>query len=156
VPAETGIANILHRETLAVIVGTKMFDRGEQCFRAGRVLGVESARGELCGIVRPQDKQRSHYEVRIWVRDDGLAYECTCPIGTSRQFCKHAVAITLAHLDKEKHRIHRESERRLALLRARLLAIQPIPLVDAILAHARIDYDFLAALDLVCDGSGVS
>lgn len=64
-----GIANILHRDTLAMIVGGKTFERGEQCFTDGRVLGVESARGELAGLVRPQESGRSPYEVRIWVPD---------------------------------------------------------------------------------------
>lgn len=72
-----------------MIVGAKTFERGEQCFASGRVLGVESSVGELAGIVTG----RPPYDVRIWVKDDSLAYECTCPVGTSRQFCKHAVAM---------------------------------------------------------------
>ena len=112
-----GVANILHRETIAMIVGAKTFERGEQCFASGRVLGVESSVGELAGIVRPVETGRAPYAVRIWVKDDGLAYECTCPVGTSRQFCKHAVAIALAHLQKENHR----AERDLAQLRVELM-----------------------------------
>src|SRR5262245_19580162 len=99
-----------------MIVGTTTFERGEQCFTSGRVMGVESGRGELCGVVSPQDATRAPYEVRIWVRDDGLAYQCTCPIGETRQFCKHAVAIALAHLERENQR----AERELAALRVDL------------------------------------
>ena len=62
-----GIANILHRDTIAMIVGGKTFERGEQCFTAGRVLGVESVPGQLCGIVKPQETGRSPYEIRIWI-----------------------------------------------------------------------------------------
>jgi len=88
-----GIANILHRDTIAVIVGSKVFERGEECFASGRVLHVDAGRGELRGAVRPQEIGRAVYSVRIWVREEGLAYECTCPMGEQQQFCKHAVAI---------------------------------------------------------------
>ena len=130
-----GIANILHRDTIAVLVGTKVFERGEACFAAGRVLRVEAARGELRGSVRPEVRGRPVYAVRIWVREEGLAYECTCPMGAQRQFCKHTVAIALAHLDKER----REAERELALLRRRVMAVDPMVLVDRLLDHARTD-----------------
>lgn len=137
-----GIANILHRDTIAVIVGSKVFERGEQCFAAGRVLHVDAARGELRGAVRPQEAGRTVYAVRIWVREEGLAYECTCPMGVQQQFCKHTVAIALAHLDKER----REAERELALLRRRVMAVDPMVLVDRLLDHARNDPNLVAVL----------
>jgi uncharacterized Zn finger protein len=141
------IANILHRETLAMIVGSKTFERGEQCFNAGRVMGVESGRGELCGFVRPQDKARAPYEVRIWVREDGLAYQCSCPIGAARQFCKHAVAIALAHLERDHARVERE----LAALRADLMNLSMTALLDGLVQHARVDRDLLDALKRICE-----
>jgi hypothetical protein len=55
-----GIANILHRETIAVLVGAKVFERGEACFAAGRVLRVEAGRGELRGSVRPEMRPSRH------------------------------------------------------------------------------------------------
>ena len=142
-----GIANILHRETIAMIVGSKIFERGEQCFTAGRVLGVESGRGELCGVVRPNEAGRQPYEVRIWVRDDGLAYHCTCPIGAARQFCKHAVAIALAHLERD----HPRAERELAALRFDLMNVSMAALLDGLVEHARIDRDLLDALKRICE-----
>ena len=114
-----GIANILHRETLAVLVGNHTFERGERCFAAKRVQRVEASRGELRGVVTPNESGRAPYEVRLWVRDEGLAYECTCPIGIKLQFCKHTVAIALAHLEKERV----EAERGLGVLREALAAI---------------------------------
>jgi uncharacterized Zn finger protein len=137
-----GIANILHRDTIAAIVGSKVFDRGEACFSSGRVLRVEAARGELRGSVRPELRGRALYAVRIWVREEGLAYECTCPMGVQRQFCKHAVAIALAHLDKERE----EAQRELSLLRRRVRAVDPIVLVDRLLEHARINPSLVAVL----------
>ncbi|HEU0033851.1 MAG TPA: hypothetical protein VFQ53_24655 [Kofleriaceae bacterium] len=128
-----GIANILHRDTIAVIVGTKTFERGERCFAQGRVVTVEATRGELRGVVKPNETGRSPYRVHIWVREDGLAYECTCPVGSSLQFCKHTVAIALAHLERERT----ESERRFSELRGRLLAMSPSALVEKLLGLAR-------------------
>jgi uncharacterized Zn finger protein len=137
-----GIANILHRDTIAVIVGSKIFERGEQCFASGRVLRVDAARGELRGAVRPQEAGRAAYTVRIWVREEGLAYECTCPMGEQQQFCKHTVAIALAHLDRER----REAEHELALLRRRVMAVDPMVLVGRLLDHARTDPTLVAVL----------
>jgi uncharacterized Zn finger protein len=146
-----GIANILHRDTIAMIVGGRTFERGEQCFTAGRVLGVEAARGELCGVVRPQERARSPYEVRIWIREDGLAYECTCPVGTSRQFCKHTVAIALAHLERQRKEAERQAERELSQLRARLSAIRTATLLDQLVLHARREAGVLEVLRQICD-----
>jgi uncharacterized Zn finger protein len=137
-----GIANILHRDTIAVLVGSKVFERGVACFESGRVLRVEASPGELRGSVRPEVRGRPIYSVRIWVRDDGLAYECTCPMGVKRQFCKHTVAIALAHLEKERS----EAERELALLRRRVMAVEPMVLVDRLLDHARTDPGLAALL----------
>lgn len=139
---DIGIASILHRETLATIVGGKMFERGIECFNARRVLGVDSAEGELCGIVKPQEAGRAPYEIRIWVRDDGLAYECTCPIGLTQKFCKHTVAVALAHLEKEEQ----DRVRRIDQLRERLMDVPLKALFDGLIHHAKRDSNVLAAL----------
>ena len=143
---ERGIANILHRETIAVIVGSKIFERGEACFAEQRVQSVEAGRGELKGIVRPNEAGRRPYVTRIWMRDEGLAYECTCPIGERRQFCKHTVAIALAHLEHER----REVEAGIHLLRQALAAIPPPSLVDGLLGLARDDAEWSRALRQLC------
>jgi uncharacterized Zn finger protein len=141
-----GIANILHRETIAMIVGGKTFERGEQCFTSGRVLGVDSVPGQLCGIVKPQESGRTPYEIRIWVKDDGLAFECSCPIGVSRQFCKHAVAVALAHLHKERQR----AESQLVQLRGQLMNLSISALLDGLVEQARLDPGLLQTLQLLC------
>ncbi len=146
IPAMSGIANILHRDTIAALVGGKAFERGQQCFRAGRVLGVEAAGGELCGLVTPQEAGRAPYEVRIWVREDGVAFECTCPIGSSRQFCKHTVAVTLAHLEKERQR----AEAELVQLRDQLMSVSIKGLIEGLLDQARRDPAVHQALREVC------
>ena len=140
--AAGGIANILHRGTIAVLVGSKVFERGEACFASGRVLRVEAASGELRGSVRPEVRGRPIYSVRIWIRDEGLAYECSCPMGVKREFCKHTVAIALAHLEQGRLEVERE----LALLRRRVMAVDPMVFVDRLLDHARTDPSLAAVL----------
>jgi uncharacterized Zn finger protein len=142
---ERGIANILHRETIAVIVGSQIFERGEKVFASGRVDRVEVTGGELKGSVKPTEAG-APYVVRIWMREEGLAYECTCPIGQRRQFCKHTVAIALAHLEHER----REVEAGIHLLRQALAAIPPPSLVDGLLGLARSDADWSRALRQLC------
>ena len=143
---ERGIANILHRETIAVIVGSQTFERGEKCFAAKRVQQVEANRGELRGRVLPTERDRAPYVVRIWMRDEGLAYECTCPIGLKRQFCKHTVAIALAHLETERA----EAERGLGILREALFTVQPAALIERLLVLARQDPEWAEELKRVC------
>lgn len=143
---ERGIANILHRETIAVIVGSQTFDRGERCFAAKRVLKVEANRGELRGVVRPTEGGRAPYVVRLWMRDEGLAYECTCPIGAKQQFCKHTVAIALAHLEQERA----EAERGLGVLREALGAIPQPTLIEGLLVLARRDAELADTLKRMC------
>jgi uncharacterized Zn finger protein len=141
-----GIASILHRDTIAVIVGARMFERGEQCFIGKRVLQVEAVRGELRGTVRPAEHGRANYACRIWLRDEGVAYECTCPIGVQRQFCKHAVAIALAHLANERG----EAERGLGVLREAMLTLTQPALVEGLLGLARRDQDLADDLKRLC------
>lgn len=143
---ERGIANILHRETIAVIVGSRTFERGERCFAARRVRSVEANGGELRGVVQPSESGRAPYVVRIWVRDEGLAYQCTCPIGVQMQFCKHTVAIALAHLEKERA----EAERGLTVLREALATIPQPALIESLLVLARRDAEMADALKRMC------
>lgn len=143
---ERGIANILHRDTIAVIVGSQTFERGEACFKAKRVERVESSPGELRGTVRPSEQGRRPYAVRVWVRDEGVAYECSCPIGVRLQFCKHTVAIALAYLENERA----EAEQGLVLLRQALTALPPPSLVEGLLVLARRDAEWSTALRRMC------
>ncbi len=145
-PVERGIANILHRGTLAVMAGSRTFERGERCMAEGRVAQVTAGRGELRGVVRPTEAGRAAYEVRVWVRAEGLAYECSCPMGLERRFCKHTVAIALAHLERERA----EAERGLDVLRQALTAVPPPALVDGLLVLARRDPELADELRRLC------
>jgi uncharacterized Zn finger protein len=132
-----GIASILHRETLAVIVGSKVFQRGERCFADGRVVEVTAHGGELRGTLRPSEAGRRPYTTRIWSHEDGLAYQCSCPLGEQREFCKHFVAIALAHLDAE--RAAAATGHGLEVLREAMGAVSPGALVDGLMVLAARD-----------------
>ena len=53
--------------------------------------------------MKPSESGRADYDVHVWTKEDGIAYRCTCPVGEEGRFCKHAVAIALAHLDQVEH-----------------------------------------------------
>lgn len=143
-----GIANILHRDTLSVIAGKRIFDRGQECFAAGRVVTIVTETGELRGTVRPNEAGRDDYTTRIWMRDEGLAYECTCPIGIKRQFCKHAVAIAIAHLEQQKQAV--VIDRDYALLREAMMAVPQEALVAGLLGLAKQDAELATSLKRIC------
>lgn len=135
------IANILHRDTIAAIVGSRIFVRGEQCFEDGRVIGVESTRGQLRGTVRPSEPGRP-YATRIWIHEDGIAYDCSCPHSRKGHFCKHTVAIALFHVEKERKTL----EAQIGALRDRLMSIQHSLLVDTLIEEGRANPHLLLAL----------
>jgi uncharacterized Zn finger protein len=139
--AKDVIANILHRDTIATIVGARTFERGERVLEEGRVLGVESTRGQLKGTVRPSEPGRP-YAARIWIREDGVAYECTCPHGSTGAFCKHAVAIALFYVEKERKTL----ESQIGALRDRLMSMPHPSLVDSLIEQGRADPHLLLAL----------
>jgi uncharacterized Zn finger protein len=141
------LTSVLHRDTLAMIVGGKTFGRGEECFRDGRVLGVQAAGGELAGLVKPQEDGRPPYEVRIWVKEDGLAFDCTCPMGTSDRVCKHTVAVTIAHLEQERLKV----DQQLDALREKLMDLSLNQLFEGLLERARVDRSVLTALEELVD-----
>ncbi len=86
------IANILHQDTIRRLSGDGAFERGRAYFQQGRV--EELARKE--GSVQARVRGAETYDVRIWMKDEKLAYACSCPQGQDQAFCKHAVAVALA------------------------------------------------------------
>ncbi len=127
-----GIASILHRETIAVLVGAKTFERGEECWKSQRVQAVEVIEGGLRGTVTPNEAGRRDYACKIWMRDEGVGYECTCPVGVTRQFCKHAVAIALHHLEQERA----AARKGMGVLREALNHVTQPELVDGLVGMA--------------------
>jgi uncharacterized Zn finger protein len=139
----TPIANILHRETISALVGERTFARGDRCYRAKRVLVVKAMSGQLLGIVQPSESTRARYEVRIWSKEDGLAYRCSCPVGIEGRFCKHAVAIALAHIEELQH----EAEKHMSELHRALMLIPHADLVAKLMATSHEDDRMRVALE---------
>lgn len=86
------IANILHQETIRKLSTDRAFERGKTYFNEGRVVDVTRRDGSVHARVQGTEP----YAVRIWIKDDSLAYACECPQGQDRAFCKHAVAVALS------------------------------------------------------------
>jgi uncharacterized Zn finger protein len=145
VPSE--IATILHRDTLAALVGELTFERGEKCFLEGNVVEVVAGRGELRGVVRAREPSQLHHNVRLWVRADGIAYQCSC--GARQLFCMHTIAIALAHLAREHTKVPLPTTP--PPLRSRLTALEPSVLVDRLLECANTDPVLTATLKRICD-----
>lgn len=94
-------ANILHRDAVAKLAGERAFARGQAYVREGRVLALLRHESSLTGRVRGE----TTYLVRLWVGESNLAYACTCPQGQESNFCKHAVAVALAWIEKTGARL---------------------------------------------------
>jgi len=140
---EPRIANVLRGGALAAIVGTQTWARGEQVYASGRVDKVEVSGGEIKGVIKSDG---APYIVRISMHDEGIAYECTCPIGQRRVFCKHTVAIALHHLEAQR----KEAEAGLGVLEQALSAIPQESLVRGLIALARRDKEWSDELKRLC------
>ncbi len=93
VPVQPPIANILHQETIRRLSGDGAFERGRAYFLEGRVIDVQRKDASIVAKVRGATEP---YDVRLWMKDESLAYACTCPQGQEQAFCKHAVAVALS------------------------------------------------------------
>lgn len=96
-PVMSPFANILHRDAIQRLADAGTYQRGQRYFSEKRVNGLVRRESTLAAVVRGS----SSYRVRIWVKDAGLAYSCTCPMGEDGAFCKHTVAVGLAWLAQE-------------------------------------------------------
>jgi uncharacterized Zn finger protein len=92
------IVHVLHEEMLAKV--GPAFERGRAYFEQRRVRAVSAQGGKLTGMVTG----KTNYEVAIWASETRLGYSCSCPSGADGFFCKHAVAVALAWLDRVQHR----------------------------------------------------
>jgi uncharacterized Zn finger protein len=93
-PSSSPFANILHQDTIRRLSDDRTFDRGRAYFSENRVVELSRQPGALIAKVRGG----TEYEVRLWVKEDKLAFRCSCPLGMEQTFCKHAVAVALAWL----------------------------------------------------------
>jgi len=90
------LKSVLTHEMLQELAGGRSFARGEAYADDGRVSGlIEDGERVIAEVQGTHD-----YHVELWLDDDGLAYECDCPVGTGGVCCKHCVAVGLALLDE--------------------------------------------------------
>lgn len=136
--AVTPFANILHREALRRLVDDRTFERGQDYHAQGRVGVVSRHEASLSATVRGS----THYRVRLWVNDSGLAYSCSCPIGADGAFCKHGVAVGLAWLGQEGGADRPEQAVDLRGLRGELGALAAPELLEIVLAEAAVSPAF--------------
>ena len=94
---DKNIQQLLTRATIRKLAGGRSFERGEDYFLDDAVEYVSEDKGVIKGTVQGTHR----YKVKIWVSDEGIDYDCTCPIGQDGEFCKHCVAVGLQWL-KEK------------------------------------------------------
>lgn len=92
------LAKLLDRHVLRQMAGERSFERGEEYFSDGSVRSLaEHARTITAKVLGTRP-----YKVKLWVKDGGLEYTCTCPVGAEGGFCKHCVATGLAWLKPPK------------------------------------------------------
>jgi uncharacterized Zn finger protein len=87
---------LLNESALEELAGERAFDRGVDYFEEGHVAGIKEQNGVITAGVRGTHE----YRVRLWEAEDELAFDCNCPVGQDRIFCKHCVAVGLAWLDR--------------------------------------------------------
>ena len=75
--------------------GEEALTRGDRIFGAGRVDSLRAAPDRASARVRGSAR---FYRVKLWRSRGELLYNCSCPAGRDRLFCKHCVAVGLAWL----------------------------------------------------------
>ena len=93
-PAPSDLKQVLTRQAIRQLAGSRSFERGEEYFDSGQVLTLVEHAGQLTATVQGTDA----YRVVLSVEDGALDYACTCPVGVDGDFCKHCVAVGLAWL----------------------------------------------------------
>jgi hypothetical protein len=92
--------NLLTKELLVQFAGERTFGRGAEYFADGHVVGVKEEHGTIsagvCGTY--------YYRVRLWAKDEGLGFQCNCPVGQDQAFCKHCVAVGLVWLERRSQK----------------------------------------------------
>ena len=93
-------AKLLDRNALREMAGGRSFERGEEYFSEGCVRGLaEHADTITAKVLGSRD-----YRVKLSIKNGGIDYSCTCPVGADGDFCKHCVAVGLAWLNPESSR----------------------------------------------------
>ena len=117
------------------MAGSRSYALGKQYFEQDHVTDlVQDEENILANVIG------SHlYRVRLGVGEDGLDYDCSCPVGADGSFCKHCVAVGLEWLAKRQSG---ESADTMDGVRAYLESLDKAELVRMLVEQALNDADF--------------
>lgn len=152
---EATLADLVTKETLEALAGERAFERGTDYFADGTVVGLREVKDTITARVRGT----YYYRVKLSAAAEGLAFECQCPVGQDRVFCKHCVAVGLAWLEKQRHPSSasgRKSKREVTNeeIRTHLMAQDKSAMVELVLEQADWDSGFRDRLVLMTAQKG--
>lgn len=133
------LAELVTRMTLRRLAGARTFERGVSYFDGGRVVELEAQAESVTAKVHGEQD----YAVRLWSSGSSLGYTCSCPVGASGDFCKHAVAVGLAYLRESAAPRSPETEPVVGAddVRAYLNRLEREELVSMVLEQATLDQE---------------
>jgi uncharacterized Zn finger protein len=137
------LANLLNEKLLMELAGERAFERGEDYFVAGHVVGLKADNGAITAGVRGT----YYYRVTLQAEEQELTAECSCPVGRDNIFCKHCVAVGLAWIDlrNQKADVSQQETKRDATdeeIRTHLLSQKKSSLVELLMEHAEWNPEF--------------
>ncbi|MDP2623607.1 MAG: hypothetical protein Q8Q29_07420, partial [Actinomycetota bacterium] len=139
----SALRTIFAMPALRRLAGPRSFERGLEYSSDRRLKNLRVTDDEASAIVRGT----SDYKVRLWIKNGGPGFECTCPMGDGGEFCKHCVAVGLALVEEET----RPSSARAATtadLRSYLQTQDRETLIDLLLDRASEDEFLRGRLEL--------
>lgn len=101
-PSTTGVPSVsavLSATLLEEQAGWLIFERGVNYADHGHVTALEATDAEITAVVLGS----SPYRVTIRLADGLLTFDCSCPMGDDRAFCKHLVAVGLEVAGDDPH-----------------------------------------------------
>lgn len=131
------LLNIIDRNVLLRMAGSRVYSRGEGYFLLGKVKGISESEGTVTARVRGT----RDYSVILRLEGSEVVGECDCPEGTKGRFCKHCVAVGLKLIDKGG--VGRKKIRPTTMedVRAWLSGQDKADLVNMLMNHAENDID---------------
>ncbi len=151
------LADLLNEKLLMELAGGRAFERGEDYFVDGHVVGLKENNDAITARVRGT----YYYRVTLRAEEEELASECDCPVGRDNIFCKHCVAVGLAWIDarNQKEDVPRQQTKRDVTdeeIRAHLMSQKKNSLVELLMEHADWDSEFHNRLALATAQGGAN
>jgi uncharacterized Zn finger protein len=110
---QAALSRVLTRRHVQRLASGTSFQRGEDYATGGRVRSLVVRQDALTATVAGS----AEYAVRLEVRDGALQHQCSCPVGTDGEFCKHCVAVAVAWLNANEGKAPGKPENTAAVVR---------------------------------------